>query len=456
MKKPFAILSSCIACAANVANAADVTPAASVDDFLWSIGVCSSLTRRGESIHETIANLKYTGIRWVRTGYEEGVPLEDNIAIHNATGVKFSYGMLSGHSDVDRLLRSGKILADAGALLALEGSNEPNNFGPIVWEGETGGQFQSWLPVAKMHRDLYAMAKADPVLKDYPVWHLCENGAQIDNCGLQFLTIPEGAAARMPEDAPLLMPEGTKFADYANCHNYICHPEWPGTHPTIPGLNDNQTWLSAQPGPECPVDGLYGNYGLTWRNKFPGYTIEELKTLPRVTTETGIHMPELPEELQGKLYLNLYLSQFANGFKHTAIYLLKGRADEPGDNPFAFFNLDNSPKQCAHHLHNFTTILDDRKPVTEFKPLNYSIADMPETSHDLLLQRSNGNHVLILWGERFVSPGSDDIVVKLGKPARAVLVYNPVVGTAVQRMYTDVDTIPVSLTDHPFILEIIQ
>ena len=108
--------------------------------------------------------------------------------------------------------------------------------------------------MARLQRDLYRGVKSDPVLRDYPVWNITESGAQTDNVGLQFLTIPDGADT--------LMPAGTTYADSANCHNYITHPSWPGLH-------DNQTWLSASPGPDCPVDGLYGNYGRTWRNHFP-------------------------------------------------------------------------------------------------------------------------------------------------------------------------------------------
>jgi hypothetical protein len=53
------------------------------------------------------------------------------------------------------------------------------------------------------------------------------------------------------------MPEGTQYADFANVHNYIYHP-------ASPGLMDNKTWNAADPTPACKVDGLYGNYGLTW------------------------------------------------------------------------------------------------------------------------------------------------------------------------------------------------
>lgn len=415
--------------------------AINLHQFLNSMGAVSSVAGRGETIEETIENLNYTGLRWLRVGYEDNVPVEDFIEVHNQTGVLYSYGMLSGHSDIDRLLRDAKQLAFAGALLALEGSNEPNNWG-ITYQGEFGGRDKSWLPVAKMHRDLYVAAKNDSILKNYPVWSLSENGAQVDNVGLQFLTIPDNVETQMPA--------GTQYADYANCHNYVSHPSWLGLH-------DNQTWLSANPTEDCPVDGLYGNYGKTWFKKYPGYTTEELKNLPRVTTETGIAINDevgITEEIQARLYLNLYLSQFKQGWKHTAIYLLKGRANEPAHEKFAFFTLDNKPKKAAQYLHNFTSILTDDKPVGKLQKLNYSISDQPSTIHDLLLQKSNGNFMLLLWGERFKSGGTDDITVNLGGKCKKINIYDPTMGTDPVKKLTNRKSVKLSLSIHPVIVEI--
>lgn len=127
------------------------------------------------------------------------------------------------------------------------------------------------------------------------------------------------------------MPAGTKYADFANCHNYF-------THPSHPGLYDNQTWNAADPSKLCKVDGLYGNYGITWRYRFRGYSDRKLSDLPRVITETGaILKGELTEEKQGCLYLNLYLDQFKRGWSYTAIYLLRDRSDESGNQQFGFY-----------------------------------------------------------------------------------------------------------------------
>ena len=423
------------------AEAQDGIAAVSVSKFLNSMGAVSSISRRGETVEGSIECMKYTGLRWLRAGFEDNAPIEDFIRLHEQAGTKISYGMLSGKSDIERLVDGAKQLAAKGALLAVEGSNEPNNWG-ITYQGEKGGGKDSWLPVAKMHRDLYKTVKNDPILKNYPVWATCETGAQTDNTGLQFLTIPEGANT--------LMPAGTQYADYANCHNYVTHPSWPGLH-------DNQTWLSSDPSKDCPVDGLYGNFGLTWLKKFPGYSEEELLTLPRVTTETGFAIkPEdgVTEEVQARLYLNLYLSQFKRGWEHTAIYLLKGRANEPLHETYAFYTLDYKPKQAAHYMHNFTTILADDKDFVSSGKLNYSIPNQPATTHDLLLQKSNGNFVLVLWGERFASKGSDNIKLQLGKKYKKVTIYDPTVGTAAVKELSMADYVDLSLSDHPVVVEI--
>jgi len=407
-------------------------------DFLSSMGACSSITGRGETLAGTIEALKYTGLRFIRCGLEDRIAVKDMIEMHRRTGARVAYGLLSGGTDLARLLDETRQLAAGGALLALEGNNEPNNWG-ITYQGEKGGRDQSWVAVAKLQRDLYEGVKADPVLSEYPVWNISEGGAQTDNVGLQFLTIPQGAQT--------LMPAGTRYADYANCHNYITHPSWPGLH-------DNQTWRSADPGPDCPVDGLYGNYGRTWRKHFAGYSREELATLPRVTTETGYAVNgQVTEEVQARLFMNLYLSQFKRGWRHTAIYLLRTRGNEPAHERYAIYRMDYSPKQAAHYLRNLTMILADNGTVASPGRLSYSIADQPETVHDLLLQKSDGAFYLVVWGERFAG-GSDNVTIDLGARHTRVRLYDPTAGATPMRMLTDVDSVALGLSDHPVVIEI--
>jgi hypothetical protein len=223
---------------------------------------------------------------------------------------------------VKKLAETGKVLAEAGALLAFEGNNEPNNWG-VTYQGEKGGGREpSWMAVAKLQRDLYKAVKSDPVLAKYPVWSISEPGAQRDNVGLQFLAISPGAQT--------LMPDGTQYADYANVHNYIYHPNSP--HPA-----DNKTWDAADPTGASKVDALFGNFGVTWARRFRGYTQEQLNTLPRVTTETGANIEgPVTEEIHGLNLMNLYLAQFKRGYAHTSVYLLRDRTDEDGNQSFGF------------------------------------------------------------------------------------------------------------------------
>jgi len=409
------------------------------DDFLNSVGVNSAVSRRGETLEQTVTAARYLGLRWFRSGYESRVPVSDLIELHRQTGVRFSYGLLSGGADIETLLDGARQLAAAGALLAVEGNNEPNNWG-VTYEGERGGRNESWLPVAKLQRDLYRAVKSDPVLKDYPIWSLTENGAQVDNVGLQFLTIPPGAGT--------LMPDGTTYADTANCHNYVTHPGWPGLH-------DNQTWVAADPTSACRVDGLYGNYGSTWGRHYPGYSEADLLTLPRVTTETGVKIEGLiTEQVQGLLFLSLYLDQFKRGWSHTAVYLLRDRTDEGGNQTFGFFKPDNTPRLGATYLHNLTTILADQASSATPGVLDYAIPSPPETVHDLLLQKSDGRFELIVWNERFTG-GSNTVTVELDAGVASVTLYDPTSGTSPIRNLGEARSVDLTLSDHPVIIEVI-
>lgn len=411
-------------------------------DFLNSIGVNSAISTRGESLKKTIEISKYLGVRWIRSGYEGGVPTPDLIEVYKQAGVRFSYGLLSGGTDIDRLLRGGRELADAGALLAFEGLNEPNNWG-ITYNEEKGGKDQSWIAVAKVQKDLYTGVKKDSLLKKYPVWSLSENGAQTDNTGLQYLEIPKGAGTTMPD--------GTKYADYANCHNYFMDPSYPGIY-------DNQTWNAADPGPFCKVDGLYGNYGNTWRAKFKGYNEAGLQNLPRVTTETGATINgELTEEKQARMFLNLYLAQFARGWSYTALYLLRDRSDEAGNQTFGFYKPDYSPRKSALYMHNLTSILAESSSGTELQTasktgkLSYSIANLPETTHHLLLQKGNGKFALVVWAEKV--KGDDEVKITFEK-AVSGKVYDPTLGSLPVSSVENSNAVTLTLSDHPMIIEI--
>ncbi len=417
------------------------TTAVRTTDFLNSIGIVTTFPDRGQPVAKTVEMVKYTGFRWIRGGIEgltaDGpTTLKTYLELHKQTGAKFSWGLVSGGTDVKKLIDTAKPLAEAGALLAFEGNNEPNNWGVTYQGAKGGGPAPSWLAVAKLQRDLYSAVKGDPVLKKYPVWSISEGGAEVDNVGLQFLTIPKGAET--------LMPEGTKYADFANVHNYIYHPG-------SPGLADNKTWNASDPTAACKVDGLYGNYGKTWAKHFRGYSQTDLLTLPRVTTETGCTIDDkVTEDMQARNLLSMYLDQYKRGWSHTSVYLLRDREDEGGNQTFGFFKKDYKPRKAATYLHNLTTILADQGAIEKPAQLKYAIPEQPATVHDMLLQKGDGTFQLVVWGERL--KGSDEVTVELGGTFATVKVYDPTVGTEPVRTAEAVDKLKLALSDHPLVL----
>lgn len=422
---------------------ADIVPhkAASTDDFLGSLGVNSSLPDRGQPLARTIDMVRYGGFRWIRAGIE-GVTddgpttIATFLELHRATGVKFSWGLLSGGTDIAKLTRTARILAEHDALLAIEGNNEPNNWG-VDYRGERGGgQAPSWLAVARLQRDLYQAVKADVVLRSYPVWSVTEPGAQRDNVGLQFLQIPQGAGT--------LMPDGTRYADVANVHNYFFHPNSPRPGP-------NKVWDAADPGINSPVDGLYGNFSVTWHKGFKGYPAHVLEGLPRVTTETGALIEgDVTEEIQARYILNMYLAQFARGYSHTAVYILRDRTDEGGNQSFGFFDRSYRPRLSAKYMRNLTTILSRRSGATDAGALRYSISGQSPTLHDLPLANRDGSFFLILWGER--DGAADEVSAFFGRAFKDVTIYDPTMGTEPERVEHETSAISLSVPDHPKVL----
>ena len=415
--------------------AGDGFAAGSVRDFLDSIGMCTHIGQGIDNPTQSAAALSYAGIRNIR---DDGSPrhVQDWIAVHKQAGVKVVLTW-SGPNDaaIPGLISMSRQLAAAGALLAMEGPNEPNNWG-VTFQGQKSGATTTFIPVAKWQAAFYAAVKSDPILKDYPVFHSSEaGGSEPDNVGLQFLTIPKGAGA--------LMPDGTRYADYANVHNYICRK---------PGIIDNMAWVNADPLFRGWTDGIYVEYGKTWRKGFAGYSNDELAKLPRVTTETGwiTGSPKgLTQEQQGRLYLNMYLAQFKQGFKHTFIYMLRDAGGS--DAGYGIVERDYKPKKSATYLHNLTTILSD-KGIEKAGRLGYTIPNQPATVHGLLLQKSDGTFELVVWNEK--AAGADSVNVDLGGSHASVKVYDPTTGTAPTQTLSNARSIALTLSDHPVVIEI--
>jgi hypothetical protein len=405
------------------------------NDFLDTLGVTTHYTQGRNTAAQVLSGLRFLGVRHFRDdGTVDRRKLRDYCAIHRNTGATMSILPLGG--DLKSTQAFLDALASCGALLDVEGPNEPNNFS-FEYNGVACNHSSTFLGCAEFQRDLYARAKADPNLKNLPVFAATEPGAEPDNAGLQFLKIPTGAGT--------LMPDGTVLSDYANLHNYVkCNG--------CGGLRDNIAWNAEAPGQgeAGGYDGMDGNFlGSTWGKHFPASPYSAGPGMPRVTTETGWDTASLSEDQQGKVVTNVYLSAAARGWKYTFIYQMIDDSDSFG----VFKNTwPLTPKLAATYIHNLTTILADTTSDFSVTPLDYTISNEPSTVHDLLLQKSDGTYALAVWGDQ-VPPNSTSVVVNLGGPYPTVKVYDITRGTMPVRTLSDASSIPLILADHALILE---
>ena len=105
--------------------------AISNDTFLSSLGVNTHVSQ-GYNPTPMFCPSKYLGVRNIRDS-ERNLP--GLILLHEQTGIRVD---LLG-DDVNGLTAAAKTLAKAGALLSVEGPNEPNNF-PISYNGQRTGR----------------------------------------------------------------------------------------------------------------------------------------------------------------------------------------------------------------------------------------------------------------------------------------------------------------------------
>ncbi len=121
----------------------------------------------------------------------------------------------------------------------------------------------------------------------------------------------------------------------------------------------------------------------------------------------------LNEDVAAKRTLSALLSFFSNGVVRTYLYQL---ADERPQNPklndnynseelelhYGLYNSDWSPKETARMLHSQLQLLQDFGPnAWGFSPgsMSYNITNQPNSTHSLLMQKSDGTWLVALWAE---------------------------------------------------------
>jgi hypothetical protein len=435
-----------------LASAASGTQAIKANDFLESLGAITHIIQGIDSASSVQAGVQYLGIRNIRDdGTTNRSLVRALCSIHSATGVMVDELPMGGH--LTDTQAQWEQLAACGALVAAEGPNEPNNFrfsynGSECSFNNGNGTFR---PCAQFQRALYSMVHNDPKLAGIPVWGMTTVGAEPDNVGLQWLEIPNGSNA--------LMPDGTRYADVANTHNYV-----QGNGSSARTLEDNQAfWAeSVNRGGTCAdCFAVYGEYwggagGSTGQGTWAkGYPINVLgqNQIPKVTTETGWNItntPSVSADMQGRLLTDVYLQAYNQGWSKTFIYLMFNNST--GDNGYGMLNAPARPTLLGRYIHTLTSILADNSSAFTPSSVNYTVSGMPSTGYAILMQKSNGKYELVIWGEAFASKTTSTITIKLGG-TYPVKVYDITRGPTPVREPGSATSVQLTLTDHAMIVE---
>ena len=376
--------------------------AASLVDSLGVNVHLSALATSYANVSWVMSDLSYLGLDHVRDAALSPTRVQTAYGTLANSGIHFDLIMSPGYnlSDTDSF-----VLAHPGAVTTIEGPNEIN-ITPISYNGLTGDaagvSYMSWLTGA---------VQSDPTL----------SGVQVEN-----LT---KASAVLGTSAPM-----------GNLHIY--------SHTVQPGA--------------CLANALSQQYAA-----MPGapFAISEGGFFTQPTLTGGVD-----QITQAKLTLNLVMDAFKAGASNLYLYeLLDQSADPTGTDPeqhYGLFDVNNNPKLAAIGLHNLTTILSDSGANAQSfstAAINYSVSGLSSTGSSLLLEKSSGAYDVAVWDEptiwtdathTAVAAPTESVSVALGATYATVNVFDPLSGATPIATLHNVQSVNLSVTDHPLIIEV--
>lgn len=435
----------------SAASAAPVTAQRAADfQHIWGTAGHGSGTQGTGSL---AADIAYTGIKQWRDGTAACNTSPKNIINGAVDGIIGLPWFTSGSTaDIPTIIGQLKAMVSSGCkMVAFEGFNEPI-FNPITYQGQTSsnsgcGGGCIFDPVAAWMRDYYAAIKADPALRSFPVYQCTLCGAEWNNVGLQFLTIPNGAGT--------IFPAGTIFADVENEHVY---PIFDGSAQTIQNGTDYINY-------HLGID-----YVSTWHG-FTGYSSQQANANPKVITEFGFQVcapaPNgncVDAATSGKNVVTGLLNAFAEGYQLAAVYTFYPWS---GDTGWNIFSSAGNPMPAATYMHNLSgPIADVASNARSFTPgnLDYTISGLPAGGTSLLLQKSNGQFELVIWNNvqnwnkvsgAPITVAASNVTVTFAAPQQKISVYDTTnSGTSPISTSSAATSMTVNLTDHAMVVEV--
>lgn len=395
-------------------GASAAEPAHSADQFVNSIGVNVHMsygdTAYGER-ERLVDKLSQAGIRHVRDGLGHNMgylyPTYTGMA---ARGIKttFIMGDPSERRDTLEQLLAELRTSVRGAAEAVEGPNEYSYSGDPEWVSRLRA-YQS---------RLYDGVKQDPRLSSLPV------------------LAPSLISQRDHE----MLGNLTPALDFGNKHSY------PGGD--IPEANITSELTQA-----ARVSGDRGTY------------VTESGYHNALNTDSG-HRPT-SEQATATYLPRMYLEYFRRGIPRTFAYELIDEWADPAktnlESNFGLLRNDYSEKPSFQALSNLIAVLEDSGPAFSTSPLDYSIAGAPPDLRQLVLEKRDGSHYLVLWratrvwdpvARRAVMPDTRNVSVTLPGASNATDVIAPVTSRHATTSVPTGQTVPLALKADPIILRV--
>jgi hypothetical protein len=231
------------------------------------------------------------------------------------------------------------------------------------------------------------------------------------------------------------------------------------------------------------IDADSGNLHPYPAGKMPSVIFPEQTDLGReifgskkiVFTESGYHnalsdhhdQPPISEAAAAKYIPRLFLEDFARGVPRTYLYEFLDEAADPrlSDNQlhWGLVRANGTEKPAFASIKRLIAEVGDTAEPAHLSQFRWSLDTMAETTHHLLLQKSGGEFDLILWREvsSFDISRQSDIdnppaatVLTLGRVAKQIRLYEPVVQSEPIKTYTNTASVPILIPDHPLVIAI--
>jgi hypothetical protein len=496
-------------------------------NFTASIGINTHLSYT-DGAYANVANVKadlaYLGISLIRDGTPNpkgGIPYFNQVAALKtlaAASVRFDFIVEPSSTSIanaEQQIQSFDA-ATPGAVFAVEGPNEINNF-PVTYNGLTGQA-----AATAFQSDLYSAIAGSPATSGISVYNFTGGivapilaGGAITRNGDGSYTLTNGQVGfrvTLPTGVSTITMTYTGTGKAAPASGLFGYPAQNQQGSIAAGKNGSITYtynnISGAPktlyadfidygatytltslkvtGPGSnanlatfdPKLSLAGQADAANMHIYPGnggaigpviahaYQVGfNTAPGPRVITETGYTTDPavsngVTQTVQAQQIINGLLEAYQSGVQTTYLYELLDEKADPNNKlsqmHYGLFNNDNTPKLAAVAVHNLTSLLAD----TGANAASFTTTRLADTltggnagDQSMQFEKSNGGYDIALWNDNFAgTANTDQVTLALGGTFASVNVYDVITGA--ETSLTNVSQITAALGADPLLVEI--